>query len=129
MKWVPASPSVGGRPGYNEQMKSWSLHLVDQLQRRADQVGVERFRLAKAEESQVMGEATRLLQTGLPSHDPKVRGLARRARDLRKIISGDDVHFENRLRRLNNEGYLRQGKEGPYVDPAVFRYLERALNP
>lgn len=108
-------------------MKYWSLHLAEQLQRRAEQVGVERFRVARAEESKVMDEATRLFQSGLPSSDPKVRGLARRAHDLHKLVVGEDKQLEARLRRLNNEGYLRQGEIGPYTDPAVVRYLEKAL--
>ena len=108
-------------------MKYWSLHLAEQLQRRAEQVGVERFRVARAEESRVLDEATRLFQSGLPSSDPKVRGLARRARDLHQFTLGEDKQLRARMRRLNNEGYLRQGEVGPYIDPAVVRYLEKAL--
>ena len=108
-------------------MKYWSLHLAEQLQRRAEQVGVERFRVARAEQSKVMSEATRLFHSGLPSSDPKVRGLARRARDLHELTLGQDKQLQARMRRLNNEGYLRQGEVGPYTDPEVVRYLERAL--
>jgi hypothetical protein len=106
----------------------WSLHLAQQLQRRAEQVGVDRFRLARDEENKVLGEATRLFQSGTPAHDPKVRGLASRARDLSHFMMGEDRQLRARMRRLNNEGYLRQGEVGPYTDPAVVRYLELALS-
>jgi hypothetical protein len=106
--------------------KYYTKEQLEQLKKRAEELGEDRIRAAEAEWPKLIAEVRTELQRGTDPKDPRVQALAKRWNELVLGFTGGDPGITQSLKNFykGEPQYAAQQN----LDGQVFDYVRKALS-
>lgn len=104
--------------------KHYTPEQLEQLKRRAAELGPERIAAVQAEWPRLIAAVQAEIERGTDPSDPKVRALATRWDELVQMFTGGDAGIARSLASLNRAEPQMLERQG--IDGRMFEFLDRA---